>query len=110
MDVGTIRFMVAQMPAEDRVRAGAAMEQAESEGRIRNGRWYGPKADEKPTAAEVALHEFLNLELTRKLRVFAATSTLRDQLDAPTVDSLFLLGQYLVFLNRPSLQYHAVRH
>jgi hypothetical protein len=41
--------------------------------------------------------------------VFATTSTLRDQLDAGTAESLFLLGKYLVLINRQSLHDQVAR-
>jgi predicted acylesterase/phospholipase RssA len=105
LDVATIRFMVEQMPEADRARANEALRTAEAEGRIREGTWHGANdSSQPPTQAEQTLHDLLKAELRRRIAVFATTSTLRDQFDAGTADSLFLLGKYLVLINRHALQ------
>jgi hypothetical protein len=110
LDVGTIRFMVQHMPEADRVRANEALTTAESEGRIREGVWRGADdSSQPPTEAERTLHELLKAELRRRIAVFATTSTLRDQVDAGTAESLFLLGEYLVLINRHSLHEQVAR-
>jgi hypothetical protein len=108
IDVATIRFMVEHMPESDRVRATEALRTAEAEGRIRDGAWHGAN-DQAPTQAERMLHDLLKAELRRRIAVFATTSTLRDVVDPDTADSLFLLGQYLVLINRHSLQQQVAR-
>jgi predicted acylesterase/phospholipase RssA len=110
IDVGTIRFMVEHMPEPDRARANEALRTAEAEGRIREGAWRGASDPFRPpTQAERTLHDLLKAELRRRIAVFATTSTLRDQFDAETADSIFLLGEYLVLINRHSLQEQVAR-
>jgi predicted acylesterase/phospholipase RssA len=110
IDTGTIRFMVEHMPEPDRVRANEALKTAEAEGRIREGAWRGASDPFRPpTEAERTLHDLLKAELRRRIAVFATTSTLRDQFDAETADSIFLLGEYLVLINRHSLQEQVAR-
>jgi predicted acylesterase/phospholipase RssA len=110
IDVGTIRFMVEQMPEPDRSRANEALKTVEAEGRIREGMWRGANdPSQPPTQAERTLHDLLKEELRHRITVFATTSTLRDQFDAETADSIFLLGKYLVLINRHSLQEQVAR-
>ncbi|MDQ3997862.1 MAG: patatin-like phospholipase family protein, partial [Gemmatimonadota bacterium] len=110
IDVGTIGFMVAHMPEPERARATEALRTAEAEGRIRDGRWMGASdASQPPTEAERTLHGLLKNELRDRIAVFATTSTLRDQLDAGAAESLFLLGKYLVLINRHSLHEQVAR-
>jgi hypothetical protein len=110
IDVGTIRFMVEHMPEPERARATEALRTVEAEGRIREGRWHGASdASQPPTEAERTLHALLKNELRDRIAVFATTSTLRDQLDAGTAESLFLLGKYLVLINRHSLHEQVAR-
>ncbi len=109
LDLGTIRFMIEHMPDDEKVRATEALRVVESEGRIRDGVWRGSDAGQPPTVAERQLHDFLKTELRDRIAVFSATSTLRDQFDALTVESIFLLGQYLVMINRESLQAQVAR-
>jgi hypothetical protein len=110
IDVGTTRFMIDQMPEPDRTRANDALKSIEAEGRIREGVWYGASDPYRPpTPAEETLHELLKAELRHRITVFATTSTLRDQFDAETAESLYLLGKYLVLINRHSLQQQAAR-
>jgi hypothetical protein len=100
--------MIAHMPEPHYTRANEALRTAEAEGGIAGGAWRGA-TDSPPTPAERTLHDLLKAELRRRIAVFAATSTLRDQFDADTVDSLFLLGKYLVLINRHSLHEQVAR-
>ena len=110
LDLGTIRFMIEHMPDDEKSRATEALRVVESEGRIRDGVWRGaPDASQPPSVSERELHSLLKTELRRRIAVFSATSTLRDQFDAETVESIFLLGQYLVMINRQSLQEQVAR-
>ena len=110
IDVGTIRFMAQHMSETDRDRAIEAIGAMEADGRIRDGVWRGSTdGPQPPTQAERTLHDLLKAELRRRIAVFAATSTLRDQFDAETAESLFLLGEYLVLINRHSLHEQVAR-
>jgi hypothetical protein len=110
LDVGTIRFMIEYMPEDERTRATAALKTVESEGRIADGIWRGAGDSYRaPTQAEKTLHDLLKTELRSRIAVFANTSTLRDQFDPYTVESIFLLGQYLVLINRQSLHEQVAR-
>jgi hypothetical protein len=100
--------MIEHMPEPDRTRATEALRAAEAEGRIREGVWRGAN-DSPPSQAERTLHDLLKAELRSRIAVFATTSTLRDQFDAYTVESLFLLGKYLVLINRHSLHEQVAR-
>ena len=110
IDLATIRFIVRHMPEPDRSRAYEALSTAQAEGRIRDGSWRGAEgSSQPPTQAERALHDLLKGELRRRITVFANMSTLRDQVDPGTAESIFLLGQYLVLINRASLQEQVAR-
>jgi predicted acylesterase/phospholipase RssA len=109
LDLGTIRFMIAHMMEPDYTRANEALKVVSEEGRIRDGRWRGAVDETGPSQAERALHDALRAELRRRIAVFSSTSTLRDQIDPDTVDSLFLLGKYLALINRQSLHEQIAR-
>jgi hypothetical protein len=70
--------------------------------------WRG-SSDSPPTPSERTLHDLLKAELRRRIAVFATTSTLRDQFDEETANSIFLLGEYLTLINRHSLQQQVAR-
>jgi hypothetical protein len=108
LDVGTMRFMIEHMPDDEKARATEALRVVESEGRVREGVWRG-EAAQPPTVSERELHNLLKTELRRRIAIFSATSTLRDQFDEGTANSIFLLGQYLVMINRQSLQEQVAR-
>jgi hypothetical protein len=109
LDVGTIRFMIEHMPDDEKARATEALRIVESEGRIRDGVWRGAGDGVPPTVSERQLHDLLKTELRRRIAIFSATSTLRDQFEPETAESIFLLGQYLVMINRQSLQEQVAR-
>ena len=111
VDLATVRFMIAHMIGVDRARALQVLRVAEGEEPINTQGRYGAitEAGALPTEADRELNNLLKAELGRRIAVFARTSTLRDQLDSDTIDSLYLLGQYLVLLNRPYLQFYAQR-
>ena len=52
------------------------------------------------------LRRLVMKELDRRLRAFVETTTLRDQIDRQTAESIYLLGRYLVWLNRRYLVCH----
>lgn len=109
LDLGTIRFMIEHMPEDEKARATEALRIVESEGRMRDGVWRGAGDGVPPTVSERQLHDLLKTELRRRIAIFSATSTLRDQFEPETAESIFLLGQYLVMINRQSLQEQVAR-
>jgi predicted acylesterase/phospholipase RssA len=110
LDVGTIRFMIEHMPEDEKARATEALRVVETEGRIRDGVWRGAgDPSQPPSVSERQLHDLLKTELRRRIAIFSATSTLRDQFEPETADAIFLLGQYLVMINRQSLQEQVAR-
>jgi predicted acylesterase/phospholipase RssA len=101
----TLDFIIGHMPEDERARAAAALEELRQSGTLRGGEWHQP--DWKPGGPARTLYDLVRREFDRRVRAFVHTSTLEDQLDAATADSIFLLGQYLARLNKPYILRYA---
>jgi predicted acylesterase/phospholipase RssA len=101
----TLEFIVGNMPEDERASATAALEQLRQSGTLLGGEWRQP--DWKPGGPARALYDLVRREFDRRVRAFVHTSTLDDQLDAGTADSIFLLGQYVARLNKPYILRYA---
>lgn len=101
----TLEFIISHMPEDERTRAAKALEELRRNGTLQGSEWRQP--DWKPEGPARTLYDLVRRELDRRLRVFVHTSTLEDQLDASTADSIFLLGEYLVRFNKPYILRYA---
>jgi predicted acylesterase/phospholipase RssA len=101
----TLEFIVSHMPEGERASATAALEQLRQTGTLQGGDWHQP--DWKPGGPARILYDLIRREFDRRVRAFLHTSTLDDQLEAETADSIFLLGQYVARLNKPYILRYA---
>ena len=101
----TLEFIIGHMPEDERARAAVALEQLRQSGTLQGGEWRQP--DWKPGGPARDLYDLVRREFDRRVRAFVHTSTLEDQLDAGTADSIFLLGQYVARLNKPYILRYA---
>jgi predicted acylesterase/phospholipase RssA len=107
MEAETLEFIIGHMPAAERRRANDALDAARAIGIYTNGRWCEPYFS--PEAPAGVLVELVRGELNRRLQAFADTSTLVDQVDGESADSIFVLGQYMARLNLPFLRMQFAR-
>jgi predicted acylesterase/phospholipase RssA len=98
-------FIVEHMPDDERARAAAAIEQLKQSGTLQGGEWH--QSDWKAGGPARTLYDLVRRELDRRARAFLNTSTLDDQLNAGMAESIFLLGQYVVRLNKPYILRYA---
>jgi predicted acylesterase/phospholipase RssA len=94
----TLNFIIEHMTDADRERAQLFVAELKQKNVIdQDGIWHNP--DWKPDGAEKNLYNLVMSELDRRIRVFITTSTLDDQLDCESAESIYLLGQYMTRLN-----------
>jgi predicted acylesterase/phospholipase RssA len=101
----TFAFIICNMPVEEKAEAEKLLLELTKAGLITSDGVLHLDLGKK-NGQQYQLRRLVMEELDRRLRAFVETTTLRDQIDRQTAESIYLLGRYLVWLNRRYIVCH----
>ena len=108
LDMNDLRFFAAHMDTATTDPSALQKELANAQYRLGGGTLIGSEA-RLGESRDRSLHHRVELELARRIKVFVNTSTLDDRVSKDDAESLYILGQYLVLLNKSFIRY-ALQH
>jgi len=104
LDINDLRFFAAHMKVARADSTALKAELAAAETRMADDSTHAQRG-KSAELLEHDLHHRIELELARRIKVFINTSTLDDRVSPENAEALYILGQYLVVLNKRFIRF-----